>query len=99
MRLFAKITNPDAGWPYDQDQIKKLQKEFGDDYIEVHEVQIGRSSTGVYFLDYKGRFNSVNFTFYINTHDGVKEYDVFKNERKLNQVYNTYLDMFAAKLK
>lgn len=96
--LYAKITNLDAGWPYDQKIIKELHERFGDSYIPVKQVRVGRSSTDVLLIPVeRGDFNSVNFTFYILREEVegraraiFEQYDIFRNILKLENVVNTY---------
>ena len=77
--LVAKVTRPQAGWPYDQQQIKDLIAQEGDKYIEVHYIAIGRSSTDVNLYPNKTKqYNSVNFSFYIKEGDKYREIDIFK---------------------
>lgn len=96
MKLFAQITKPNAGWPYDKNKVEALAEssEYGTEaFFEVDHINIGRSSTDVYLKATDVRYNSVNFTFYIHEDNAPREYDIFSNEFMIDCIQYTYINM------
>lgn len=64
--IYAKYTEPNAGWDCDKKQVKEhleLNELYAVDYINM-----GQSSTSIYLIDFPKNmsFNSVHFEFYEN---------------------------------
>ena len=79
--LFAKYTRPNAGYPEEREQVKKMLTL--DAMYPVDYISMGQSFTTVYLIGFDNYgFNSVNFTFY---EDG-KRVDIYSDAR-----YNPYL--------
>lgn len=94
MILYATVTYVENGYKYDQDAAKALIDQYGIlTCFEVEYVDIGRSSSEVKLVCEERKFNTVNFKFFIETEDGPKDYDIFKNPLKLKCIRNTYLHM------
>lgn len=82
--LFAKVTEPNAGYPHDKESVALLDP---DSYYPVRSVEMGQSSTSFALKDTDGHYNSVNFTFYQNTGNGeMVEHDIYSDPK-----YNPYL--------
>ncbi|QFR56089.1 hypothetical protein CPT_Muldoon_137 [Serratia phage Muldoon] len=86
--IYAKVTNPQNGYPHDQKKAKKLIELFGDNYLDVFVIEIGRSSTGVRLNHTACPYNSVNFSFYVKEDDTYTEIDIFKyNHPRIQYTY------------
>ena len=81
--LYAKVTNPDAGYVYDREKAAKL---FAGVYYTVTGVEMGSSHTSIYLEGMKTSFNSVNFTLYRRGIGNFVEYDIFSDP-----AYNPYI--------
>lgn len=92
MNLYAKLTNPNAGWPYEEKRAKEFLKTHDEEEIlSVLEVAIGRSSTAITLNEHGNGWNSVQFTFFVEGENGLEEYDIFMNKNNLPQIYKTYV--------
>ena len=77
----AKFTNPENGFPHDEEKAKKAGLIAGNEY-PVSDISIGQSYTSVHLENFQGAFNSVQFEFY---EDG-KPLNIFRDRR-----FNPYL--------
>lgn len=82
--LYAKVTNPNAGYTHDKEKIKGLPSD--DAYFRVTNVSMGGSHTSIFIQDYFGAFNSVHFTFYKVVGNEFVEHCIFSDP-----YYNPYL--------
>lgn len=91
MKLYAKLTNPQAGWKSDSERsLEFLKTHDPEEILLVEEVAIGRSSTDVKLAYHGNHWNSVNFTFFVECVSGLVEYDIFKNRSNLPEIFSTY---------
>lgn len=82
--LYAQLTNPNAGYPHDQEAIKQLDPE---QQYQVERVSMGQSSTSVRLVGFSGGFNSVNLTFSKKNSEGVfVPHDIYRDPQ-----YNPYI--------
>ncbi|QWY13404.1 hypothetical protein [Escherichia phage vB_EcoM-ZQ3] len=94
MILYAKVKSVENGYESDQQAAKALVNDYGIlTNFEVEKVYIDRSSSQVKLLWEDGKFNSVNFDFFIETEKGPLEYDIFKNPLKLRCIEYNYINM------
>lgn len=94
MILYAKVSSIENGYKYDQEAAKALIDDYGIlTCFEVEKVYIDRSSSQVKLLCEDGKFNTVNFDFFIETEKGPLEYDIFKNPLKLRCIEYNYINM------
>ena len=91
MILYAKVSSVENGYKGDQDAAKALVDDYGilTNFV-VERVYIDRSSSQVKLLWEDGKFNTVNFDFFIVTEKGLLEYDIFKNPLGLECIVNMY---------
>lgn len=93
--LYVKVTNPENGYKSDQVAAELLIRNYGKDAVlDVQQVNIGRSSSDVKLKVNSHRYNSVNFTFYTATENGLIEYDIFKNPLKIASIKLDYINMW-----
>jgi len=82
--LFARVTNPTAGYKGDQDAVALL---IPDNYYPVRDVHMSQSSTGITLVDEGGYYNSVNFTFFKSeVGGGMVEHNIYADPH-----YNPYM--------
>lgn len=94
MILYAKVKSVENGYESDQRAAKALVNDYGIlTNFEVEKVYIDRSSSQVKLLCEDGKFNTVNFDFFIETEKGPLEYDIFKNPLKLRCIEYNYINM------
>ncbi|EEU1769407.1 hypothetical protein ACNCZD_002280 [Escherichia coli] len=94
MILYAKVSSIENGYESDQRAAKALVNDYGIlTNFEVEKVYIDRSSSQVKLLCEDGKFNTVNFDFFIETEKGPLEYDIFKNPLKLRCIEYNYINM------
>lgn len=81
--LFAKYVNPNAGYDFDKQTVRKyLTIDF---YYKVKEISMGGSHTNIYLEDFPDViFNSVNFDFFEG--EDLVPIDIYEDPR-----YNPYL--------
>jgi hypothetical protein len=82
--LFAKVTNPNAGYDRDKELVKNLNH---DVYYEVDRIAMGQSHTSVKLKDFPDWLNSVNLSFYKNYGDDEYTYHSIFGD----PTYNPYL--------
>lgn len=91
MKLYAKLTDPKNGWDDDKDRAEEFLKTHDEEEILlVNDVAIGRSSTSIDLVGHGNHWNSVQFTFFVESKNGLVEYDIFKNKSNLPQIYSNY---------
>lgn len=61
-KIYARLTEPDAGYKCDQDKVRDAGLEL-DKLYPVSSVEVNRSYTDVWLDDFITRFNSVHFDF------------------------------------
>lgn len=94
MILYAKVSSIENGYESDQRAAKALVDDYGIlTNFEVEKVYIDRSSSQVKLLCEDGKFNTVNFDFFIETEKGPLEYDIFKNPLKIRCIEYNYINM------
>lgn len=94
MILYAKVSSIENGYESDQRAAKALVDDYGIlTNFEVEKVYIDRSSSQVKLLCEDGKFNTVNFDFFIETEKGPLEYNIFKNPLKLRCIEYNYINM------
>ncbi|EMS9118300.1 hypothetical protein WLC71_002171 [Escherichia coli] len=94
MILYAKVSSIENGYESDQRAAKALVNDYGIlTNFEVEKVYIDRSSSQVKLLCEDGKFNTVNFDFFIETEKGPLEYNIFKNPLKLRCIEYNYINM------
>lgn len=94
MILYAKVSSIENGYESDQRAAKALVDDYGIlTHFEVEKVYVDRSSSQVKLLWEDGKFNTVNFDFFIETEKGPLEYDIFKNPLKLRCIEYNYINM------
>lgn len=77
MQIYAKCTNPTAGYPHDSEQAKLLDSE---KYYEVKSIDIGGWHTSVELNDVPNKtYNSVNFQFYVYIGGAYVWHDIFSD--------------------
>lgn len=82
--LYAKVTNPNAGYDRDKELVKNLNH---DVYYEVYRIEMGQSHTSVKLKDFPDWLNAVNLSFYKNYGDDeFIEHCIFSDP-----YYNPYL--------
>ena len=83
--LFAKVTEPNAGYDHDKKAVADLNP---DNYYPVRSVSMSQSSTSFTLKDGYGHYNSVNFTFYKSAGKdaGMVEHNIYSDPE-----YNPYL--------
>ena len=81
MKIKARFTRPESGWPCDQEKVRKSGLIPGTDY-EVERVSMGQSNTTICLAGYSGVFNSVHFDFF---EDGAP-LDIYRDPR-----FNPYI--------
>lgn len=97
MKLYALVTNPNAGYNVDKSMVSLL------DHFKFYEVEkylLNRPHNHVVLKDTGKKYNSVNFTYYIfdDTIAGVlgrikpKEYNILENPLNLDVVENMYIN-------
>lgn len=90
--LYAKVTNPAAGYKYDSEKATELKSRIGDNEIVVTRIEIGRSSTACALKDERLMFNSVNLEFYVKDSEGqLEEYDIWENKLNIECIQNMYI--------
>lgn len=83
--LYAKVTNPNAGYASDAEAVSELDSEI---YYEIADVDMGSSSTRVKIVGSAHPYNSVNFTFYKKIDGVYNPHDIYSDPR-----YNPYLSL------
>lgn len=61
-KIYARFTEPDAGYKCDQDKVRDARLEL-DKLYPVSSIEVNRSYTDVWLDDFITRFNSVHFDF------------------------------------
>lgn len=77
MKIYAVCVRLDAGYLYDQDDMKKAGIQIGDK-IELVDASVGGWHTDVYLKGYDTKFNSVFFDF--EDEDG-NPYNIYTDKR------------------
>jgi hypothetical protein len=80
-KVFAKLKYPNAGYDFDVEDAKMLNKKY---FYEVENIDMGQSYTNIKLKNIKIHFNSVQFKFY---NEDKKKIDIFSMPE-----FNPYLD-------